>query len=65
MKKSRMSVLQSKINPLLINLLIRHLVLKGVHPSPLAGSGFLSCTHFSQANEYLEKNGKTAINWNV
>jgi uracil-DNA glycosylase len=25
----------------------KHLVLKGVHPSPLAGTGFTSCTHFS------------------
>lgn len=35
----------------------KHLVLKGVHPSPLAGQGFLTCKHFSEANEYLQAHG--------
>jgi len=43
----------------------KHLVLKGVHPSPLAGTGFTACRHFSQCNEYLTSKGKTPIDWNV
>ena len=42
----------------------RHLVLKAPHPSPLsAHRGFLGCRHFSQANEYLVKNGMEPIQW--
>lgn len=44
----------------------RHLVLKAPHPSPLsAHRGFLGCKHFSQANQYLQDSGKTAIDWQV
>lgn len=42
----------------------RHLVLKSVHPSPLSAyRGFFGCKHFSQANDYLVKHGKSAIEW--
>lgn len=42
-----------------------HLVLKCPHPSPLSASkGFFGCKHFSKANEYLTKFGKTPIDWN-
>ncbi|XP_068710171.1 uracil-DNA glycosylase-like isoform X1 [Montipora foliosa] len=42
----------------------KHCVLKAVHPSPLsAHRGFLGCKHFSQANQYLKKVGKKAIDW--
>ena len=42
----------------------KHLVLTSVHPSPLsAHNGFLGNHHFSLANDYLVKNGKTAIDW--
>ncbi len=44
----------------------KHLILKSVHPSPLAASrGFFGCRHFSRTNEYLEKNGKEPIDWNL
>lgn len=44
----------------------QHLILKAPHPSPLsAHRGFLGCRHFSQANQYLEENGKKAIDWQV
>ncbi|MEE1676100.1 uracil-DNA glycosylase [Agarivorans aestuarii] len=44
----------------------KHLVLQSVHPSPLsAHRGFFGCGHFSQANQLLEQQGKTAINWQV
>jgi len=44
----------------------RHLVLKAPHPSPLsAHRGFLGCRHFSQANDYLEKNGMDPIDWSL
>jgi uracil-DNA glycosylase len=42
----------------------RHLVLQSVHPSPLsAHRGFFGNHHFSKANEYLTKSGKTPVNW--
>lgn len=42
----------------------KHLVLEAAHPSPFsAHSGFFGCGHFKKANEYLEKNGKKAIDW--
>jgi len=44
----------------------RHLVLKSVHPSPLSAyRGFLGCKHFSSANNYLQQNGQTPINWQL
>ena len=44
----------------------KHLVLKAPHPSPLsAHRGFLGCKHFSSANDYLQKNGQTPIDWSV
>ena len=42
----------------------RHLVLKSPHPSPLsAHNGFFGGRHFSQANAFLEKHGRTPIDW--
>jgi uracil-DNA glycosylase len=42
----------------------KHLILKAPHPSPLSSyRGFFGSKHFSKANEYLEANGKTLINW--
>lgn len=42
----------------------RHLVLKSVHPSPLsAHRGFFGSKPFSQANAFLEANGRGAIDW--
>ena len=44
----------------------RHLILTAPHPSPLSAyRGFMGCKHFSKTNEYLEKWGKTAINWQL
>jgi uracil-DNA glycosylase len=44
----------------------RHLVLSAPHPSPLsAHRGFLGCGHFSQANNYLQQQGKAAIDWRL
>ncbi len=44
----------------------RHLVLKAAHPSPLsAHNGFLGCRHFSQANAFLEAQGRGAIDWRL
>ncbi len=44
----------------------KHLVLRAPHPSPLsAHRGFLGCKHFSQANAYLQQNGKTVIDWQL
>ncbi len=41
----------------------KHVVLEAAHPSPLAGNAFQGCGHFAKANEILEKQGKTPINW--
>lgn len=42
----------------------KHLILKAVHPSPLAAyRGFFGCKHFSQCNAYLQKNGIVPIVW--
>lgn len=43
-----------------------HLVLTAPHPSPLsAHSGFLGCKHFSQANAFLEANGRGGVDWGL
>jgi uracil-DNA glycosylase len=42
----------------------KHLVLNAAHPSPFSAySGFFGSKHFSKANNYLIKNGKTPIDW--
>ena len=44
----------------------QHLVLCGVHPSPLSASGgFFGCKHFSQTNQFLAANGLTPIDWQI
>ena len=44
----------------------RHRVLKAPHPSPLsAHRGFLGCGHFSAANQYLARCGKTSVDWSL
>ena len=54
---------QSK-SPMLTN--PKHLILKAPHPSPLSAyRGFFGCKHFSQANEFLEKNGVSPIDWQI
>lgn len=43
-----------------------HLVLEAAHPSPYsANKGFFGCKHFSKANEFLVKNGREAVDWNL
>lgn len=43
---------------------MKHLVLTSPHPSPLsAHRGFFGNKHFSTANEYLIKHGKTPVEW--
>ncbi len=44
----------------------RHLILEAPHPSPLSAfRGFMGCRHFSQANEFLKKNGVEPIDWQI
>lgn len=43
----------------------KHLILQAAHPSPLARGAYFGSKHFSQANEYFEKNGQTPINWQL
>lgn len=43
-----------------------HCVLEAPHPSPLsAHRGFLGCGHFRLANDYLEANQRTPIDWRL
>jgi uracil-DNA glycosylase len=44
----------------------KHYVLSAPHPSPLSAyRGFFGCKHFSQANNILEQQGKSLINWQL
>lgn len=44
----------------------KHLILKAPHPSPLSAyRGFFGCKHFSQANDFLESNGLSKIDWQI
>lgn len=44
----------------------KHLVLTCAHPSPLSAyNGFFGCRHFSKANEFLVKNNREPINWQL
>jgi uracil-DNA glycosylase len=44
----------------------KHWVLRAPHPSPLSAyRGFMGCSHFSIANQYLTGNAKTPIDWGV
>ena len=43
----------------------RHHVLTAIHPSPLAGGGFLGCNHFVLTNDLLMAQGKSPIDWQV
>lgn len=44
----------------------KHLILCSPHPSPLsAHRGFFGNKHFSQANRWLSKNGRTEVNWKI
>ncbi len=43
-----------------------HHVLKAAHPSPFsADKGFFGSKHFSKTNEFLVKDGKQPIDWNL
>lgn len=44
----------------------KHLVLETVHPSPLSAyNGFFGCGHFKKANEFLQDNGLSPIDWQI
>lgn len=45
----------------------KHIVLESVHPSPLSANrgGWFGNHLFSKCNEYLEKNGVSAIDWQI
>lgn len=44
----------------------KHLVLMSVHPSPLSASrGFFGCDHFKKANEFLQNNNLSPIDWQI
>jgi uracil-DNA glycosylase len=41
----------------------KHCILKAPHPSPNSQASFLSCKHFSKANDYLKSIEKEPIDW--
>ena len=42
----------------------QHLVIESAHPSPLSAyRGFFGSRPFSRANDFLEAQGQTPINW--
>ena len=44
----------------------RHLVLEAPHPSPLSAyAGFFGCGHFKKANDFLQANGLSPIDWAI
>lgn len=44
----------------------RHHILEGPHPSPLSAyRGFFGCRHFSQANQWLEQQGRPPVDWQL
>ena len=43
----------------------KHFVLEAAHPSPLARGAFFGCRHFSKANDYLVRHGKTPVDWTL
>ena len=44
----------------------KHLILQAPHPSPLsAHRGFLTCGHFSKANDWLKKHNASPICWHI
>lgn len=43
----------------------RHLILEAAHPSPLARGAFFGSRPFSQANNWLEAQGKGSIDWKL
>jgi len=49
------------------NISSRHCVLTAVHPSPMSANqgGWFGCKHFSKANDFLIKNNKTPIDWQI
>lgn len=43
-----------------------HIILTAAHPSPLSASrGFFGCGHFKMANKILEREGMSAIDWQI
>jgi uracil-DNA glycosylase len=42
-----------------------HLVLTAAHPSFYSVAGFFGCRHFSKTNDFLLKNNRSPINWQI
>lgn len=57
---------QEKLEHILNNREMPHAVLTAAHPSPFSAyNGFFGCRHFSKINAYLEKWGKSPIDWRI
>lgn len=42
----------------------KNLILEAGHPNPFTVKTFVGCSHFSKCNTFLEKVGRTPVNWN-
>ena len=56
---------QENFQKLLDNKKSHHLVLTAAHPSFYSMRNFFGCKHFSKTNDFLKKNNKTPIDWNI
>ncbi len=57
---------QEKLQQVQKHTALPHEILTAAHPSPYSvHSGFFGCRHFSKANAFLEKAGKTPIDWGL
>ena len=66
--KSKLPLITNAVDPALAGFggTGRHLVLTGVHPSPLsAHRGFFGGRYFSRANAFLEANGEEPVDWRL
>jgi uracil-DNA glycosylase len=43
----------------------KHLILQAAHPSFYSAHNFFGCKHFSKTNEFLKKNNKMPIDWQI
>ena len=44
----------------------QHLIIESAHPSPLSCyRGFIGSRPFSRCNDFLKKNGRTPVNWQI
>ncbi|MFA6119619.1 MAG: uracil-DNA glycosylase [Parachlamydiales bacterium] len=56
---------REKVNNIFKNQKTKHLILQAAHPSFYSAANFFGCRHFSKTNEFLKKNGKKPVDWQI